>query len=204
MTFDWGAVFHTDRPLLETVLRGTLTYLSVIAILRVVLKRQSGSFGRGDMLLIVLIADASQNAMIGNSLSWTNGIALVLTLIAWNYIIDWATYHFPRVRDILEPPATLLISDGNVLAQNLRKERITDDELRAHLRLKGHADPRAISEARLESEGEFSALAAEPLQSPRAPISADELALLEAAARALNQWLAFRKDHPATATTSLP
>jgi uncharacterized membrane protein YcaP (DUF421 family) len=62
------------------------------------------------MLLIVLISDASQNAMIGDANSWPNGVVLVATLIGWNYLLDWLTYYSPRFRKLMEPEPTLLIS----------------------------------------------------------------------------------------------
>jgi uncharacterized membrane protein YcaP (DUF421 family) len=158
MAIDWRAVFWPDHPLLETVLRGTLTYLGIIALMRMVLKRQSGSMGLGDMLLLVLIADASQNAMIGEAMSWPNGLVLVATLIGWNYAIDWCTYYSPKFRKLMEPEPALLIVDGRVQRENLHKEGITDDELQAHLRLKGIESVEEVREARLESEGDFSVI----------------------------------------------
>lgn len=168
MAIDWGAVFWPDHPLIETVLRGTLTYLGIIVLLRIVLKRQTGSLGLGDMLLIVLISDASQNAMIGDANSWPNGVVLVATLIGWNYLLDWLTYYSPRFRKLMEPEPTLLIVDGQVQRENLRKEGITDDELQAHLRLKGIENLDEVRVARLESEGTFSAIRQRTEHSARA------------------------------------
>jgi uncharacterized membrane protein YcaP (DUF421 family) len=162
MSIDWGAVFWPDHPLLETVLRGSLTYLGIIVLLRIGLKRQAGSMGLGDMLLVVLIADASQNAMIGDANSWPNGLVLVATLIGWNYAIDWLTYYSPKMRKLLEPEPAVLIVDGQVQRESLKKEGITDEELEAHLRLKGIDDVREVREARLESEGNFSVIRREP------------------------------------------
>ncbi len=161
MEFDWSEIFRPDQPFLETVLRGSLTYLGIVAMMRVGLKRQAGSFGLGDLLLIVMIADASQNAMAGTHQSWPNGIVLVATLIGWNYALDWASYRSAKFRSLLEPEPRTLIRDGKALDQNLRREQITEEELCSELRMKGYSDYAQVREARIESGGKLSILPAE-------------------------------------------
>lgn len=165
---DWGAMFRPDRSLLETVLRGTAIYFAIYGLLRLVLKRQSGSFGIGDMLLTVLIADAAQNAMIGEAHSLPNGIVLVATLFALNYLVDWACYRWPRVRDLVESPPCLLVQEGRILEENLARERITEEELMGQVRLKGVGAYEEIFEARIESEGEISVIPMSPSRALRA------------------------------------
>jgi uncharacterized membrane protein YcaP (DUF421 family) len=155
---DWEAMFRPDRSLIETVLRGVITYFVIYGLLRLVLKRQSGSFGIGDMLLTVLIADAAQNAMIGQANSLPNGMTLVATLFAMNYLVDWACYRWPSVRELVESSPCLLVRDGRLLEENLRKERITEEELLGQIRLKGLGAYEEVFEARIESEGEISVL----------------------------------------------
>jgi uncharacterized membrane protein YcaP (DUF421 family) len=155
---NWSELFRPDLSLIEMFLRGTITYLSIIVMMRLVLKRQAGSFGLGDMLLIVLIADASQNAMAGEYRSITDGLVLVGTLLFWDFAIDWATYHWKWLRDLLEPAPQLLIRDGRVVEENLHRERITEEELRSQLRLRGIGDFACVREARMESEGQISVL----------------------------------------------
>ena len=65
MNIDWKAIFLPDIPLIEIVLRGSIMYLSLFILLRIILKRQSGTLGITDLLLITLLADASQNGMAG-------------------------------------------------------------------------------------------------------------------------------------------
>ena len=66
-------------------------YLALFIMLRIVLKRQAGTLGMTDLLLITLLADASQNAMAGEYNSLPDGVVLVATIILWNYIFDWLT-----------------------------------------------------------------------------------------------------------------
>jgi hypothetical protein len=76
----------------EMILRGTLTYLGLLILLRVILNRQSGNLNSSDLLVTVLIADAISNGMSGDYKSVPDGLILVSTIIAWDYGIDWLSY----------------------------------------------------------------------------------------------------------------
>jgi hypothetical protein len=97
-------------------------------------RRQAGHFGPADLLVIVLIADAAQNGLGKGYSSVTEGLALVLTIVAWEYLLDWMAWRFPATRSYLKPPGLALIRDGRLILQKLRKEMITEDELKSHLR----------------------------------------------------------------------
>jgi uncharacterized membrane protein YcaP (DUF421 family) len=154
----WHELYTPDRPILESFLRGTIIYLSIFILLRFVLKRQAGNVGLSDMLLIVLIADASQNAMANDYKSVPNGLVLVGTLVFWNYALDWLSYRVPGLGHLTESPPLPLIRDGQLLKENLRKELITEEDLRCQLRKKGYADPSQVREGFIEGDGHFSFL----------------------------------------------
>ena len=158
MTLDWQALFSFGVAPLELVVRGTAIYWFLFAIFRVVLRRDVGAIGVADVLLLVLVADAAQNAMAGEYRTITDGIVLVSTIIGWNVAIDWLAFRFPQARRLLEPAALPLVRNGVVLHRNLRREYITLDELRAKLREHGVADLAEVKAARLESDGEISVL----------------------------------------------
>jgi uncharacterized membrane protein YcaP (DUF421 family) len=155
-------MFVPNKPILETILRGTLIYLSLFVLLRVVLRRETGKIGIADLLLIVLIADAAQNGMAGEYHSVTSGIILVATLVFWNYALDWLSYRFPKLRPYLRPPPLMLVKDGRLLRENMRQELITEDELRGMLRQQGVKDVNDIKEARVESDGGVSVIQRSP------------------------------------------
>jgi uncharacterized membrane protein YcaP (DUF421 family) len=153
---DWKSIFLPDVPLLEIFLRGTLTYIVLFILLRVVLKRQTGSIGMTDLLLITLLADAAQNGMADEYKSVTAGFVLVATIIFWSYAFDWLSYRFDWFARLIEPPPLLLIKNGKILRRNMRKELITEDELMSQLREQGLDDPAKVKEAYMESDGQFS------------------------------------------------
>src|SRR5712671_6327012 len=103
MDIDWSELFLFSMPPLELIVRGTAMYWFLFLLFRVVMRRDVGSVGIADILLLVLIADASQNAMSGEYRSVSDGIVLVSTIAGWNFAIDMICYHYPRLRRILEP-----------------------------------------------------------------------------------------------------
>lgn len=165
---DWRGVFVPTYSIFEIVLRGTLTYLALFAIMRFLLKRQTGAIGIADLLLVVLIADAAQNAMGSEYSSVTEGVLLVLTIVAWDYALDWAEYRFAWLRSLTRPGPLLLIRNGRLLRRNMRREMITDDELLAELRKNGTDDLADVAEARMEGDGKISVIKRENKPSSQA------------------------------------
>ena len=155
---DWNQLFGLSVPPLELIVRGTSMYLFLFLIFRVVVKRRIGAVGMGDILILVIIADAAQNAMAGEYKSITDGFILVATIIGWNMLIDWLAYASPAARKILEPPPLPLIENGRVLWRNLRHEFISETELKTKLREHGVEDPREVAKAYMEPDGEVTVI----------------------------------------------
>lgn len=142
----------------ELIARGTLTYWFLFAIFRFVLRRDVGSVGIADVLLLVIIADASQNAMSGGYESLSDGAILVGTIVGWNYLLDWGAFRFKAVRRFAEPAALVLVRDGRVNHRNLRREFISMPELMAQLRINGVDDVAKVRRACMESDGQISVI----------------------------------------------
>lgn len=161
---DWKSIFLPDVPLLEIILRGSVMYIALFALLRIILKRQTGSLGMTDLLLITLLADASQNAMAGEYKSIPNGIVLVGTLIFWNYALDWLSFNSEWFSRLIEPPPLPLIKNGKMLRRNMKLELIKEDELMMELREQGIKDVSKVKEAYIESDGRISVIQFEEKQ----------------------------------------
>ncbi|WP_247658582.1 hypothetical protein [Micromonospora sp. U56] len=105
----WWKLFVPDTPLWEIALRGSVIYLTIFFLLRVLLKRESGSTGVTDLLVIVLvivlIADAAQNAMADDYTSIADGVLLVAVIIGWAYLLDVLAYRWPAAARIIHPSA---------------------------------------------------------------------------------------------------
>ncbi len=156
---DWRGAFIPDAPLLEIVVRGTVVYLVLFLLLRFVLTRQSGTVGVADLLVIVLIADAAQNAMSAGYNSVTDGLLLVSVIVFWAYALDWLGYHVPWLGRLIRPRALLLVKNGRMLRENMRKELISYDELMSQLRLSGLEDVSEVERAYMEENGRISVVA---------------------------------------------
>lgn len=148
--------FHTSP--LELMVRGSLMYWFLLLIFRFVLRRDPGSLGVADILLVVIIADASQNAMAGGYDTVAEGMVLVGTLVFWNYALDLAAFHWDFVHKLTDPPPLQVIRAGHPLLRNMRKEFITRDDLDTQLRQAGIDDIRQVRAAYLEGDGKFSIL----------------------------------------------
>ena len=153
---DWSEIFGLSVSPAELIIRGTVMYLFLFLLFRVVIRRRVGSVGMADILVLVIIADAAQNGMSGEYRSVTEGAILVGTIIAWNVILDWLTYKSARLQKILEPPPLLLVDNGRVLKRNLRVEFVSEDELRSKLREHGVTDYAQVAKAYMEPDGEVS------------------------------------------------
>lgn len=155
---DLAELFAIHVSPLELFIRGTTMYWFLLLIFRFVLRRDQGSLGVADILLVVVIADASQNAMAGGHETVAEGCILVGTLVFWNYALDWASFHWDIVHKLTEPPPLPLIRAGRVLNRNLRKEFLTREDLQTQLRQAGIDDISKVRAAFLEADGKFSVL----------------------------------------------
>jgi uncharacterized membrane protein YcaP (DUF421 family) len=153
---DIPALLELSMNPLELVVRGTLMYWFLFLLFRFVLRRDVGSIAIADVLLLVVIADASQNAMAGGYETVSDGIVLVGTIACWNLLFDWLAFRFPLVRRLLAAKPLTLVVDGKLQRRNLRKEMISQDELMAALREQGVEKVEQVKLATMESDGEIS------------------------------------------------
>lgn len=152
---DWKSLFLPSGSILEVILRGSILYLSLFIIFRL-LRREAGELGVSDLLVVVLIADASQNAMAGEYRSITEGIVLVLTIIFWDFFLDWIGYYFPACRRFVHPAPLPLVKAGVMQRRNMRREMITVEELMSHLRQNGVEKIEDVKRCFLEENGHIS------------------------------------------------
>jgi uncharacterized membrane protein YcaP (DUF421 family) len=155
---EWREIFVPAQPILEMVLRGTLMYLFLFAVMRFLLKRQSGVIGIADLLVVVLIADAAQNALGAEYRSVTEGAVLVLTIVFWNYLIDWVGYRFPSLARFTRPAPLMLVDQGRMLRRNMASEMITREELMSQLRQQGLEALDEVKACYIEGDGRISVI----------------------------------------------
>lgn len=155
---DWDAVLRFTVSPWELVLRGTAIYWFLFLAFRLVVRRDMGSIGISDMLLVMLLADAAQNAMASDYRSLSEGLVLLSTILGWNVLVDWAAYRSPKMRRILVPGKLALVRNGAIVKTNLRRELLTEDELAQKLREHDVDDISRVKAAYMESDGTVSVL----------------------------------------------
>lgn len=140
----------------EIMIRGSLMYWFLFFIFRFILRRDVGSMEVGDILFIVIVADAAQNAMSANATNIADGMLLVGTLVFWNLLLDYLSFRFPLIRGVVVAPSIILYKDVILLWRNMRREFVTKDELLTKLREEGLQELTSVKEIRLESDGKIS------------------------------------------------
>lgn len=153
-----AGLFAIHVPVSELMLRGTLVFWLLFLIFRFVLRRDVGAVGIADILLLVIIADAAQNAMSGGYQTVTEGAILVSTIVAWNWLLDFLSFHFKSVQHFVSPAPMKLVSNGVPLLRNLRREFITKQELAEKIREQGIEDIAEVQVAYLEGDGQISVI----------------------------------------------
>jgi uncharacterized membrane protein YcaP (DUF421 family) len=151
-----------DLPsdLLGVVLRTFLIYLFLVVVLRLAGKKELGQLSVLELVLVLVIANAVQNAMVGSNVTVWGGMAAVVTLIATDRALRWLRDRSSRLERAFEGEPTLLVRDGKPLEEALRREGIDAEELARALREHGVLDIADVRLAVLEVDGTVSVITA--------------------------------------------
>src|SRR5262245_30749707 len=128
---DWGELFLPQMTLAEILIRGTVVYVSLCLLLRIVLKRQTGKVSLADLLVVTVIAGVARNPLVRDAYSISDGLAVTVVVLAWNYAMDFLSYYVPLVHMLFHPVPVVLVRDGQVDKDVLRCELITESQLRS-------------------------------------------------------------------------
>ena len=160
-------IFVPDIPILEKVVRSAVVYLFLLVAFRFTGKRQVGQLTPFDLVVLLIISNVVQNAVIGNDNSLGGGIVGAVVILALNYGAVEIAFRSRRARRWLEAQPTILVHNGKILSDNLRAERITLDDLHAALRRNGVLEPSHVRVAMLEENGGISVVPFPPGEEPR-------------------------------------
>ena len=167
----WDSMFALSMPLAEIGLRGTIMFLAITGLMRMVGQRESGGLGITDVLLVVLIADAAGSGLRGDASSITEGLLLVGTILFWSISLDAIAYRSPRFAAMIKGKPKPLIKEGSTDRRVMRRELMTTQELLSQLRLHGLEDIAAVERAYLEPNGMISIVPKEHLGTTETPPS---------------------------------
>lgn len=147
----------TEPSLASIALRTAAIYALMLAMIRVLGKRAIGNLTAFDMLIALIMGDLAGNAVYG-SVSMASGIVAILTLSGLHYANSWLAFSHPSVARLVEGRPTPIVRDGAFQRQGLRRERMTEEEVRAELRLEGVERLDDVRLAQVESDGRISVL----------------------------------------------
>jgi uncharacterized membrane protein YcaP (DUF421 family) len=149
------SIFEVENSFLELFLRGSLLYLAILIMIRILPRRTGGELATMDLVFVLLVAEAAAHGF-GDYKSVSEAIIVVGTLMAWNYVINVASYYIPFVEKLVSAPAIQIIRDGKLLRRNMRREYLTEEELKDYIRKDGIEDVGNVKSAFIESDGKIS------------------------------------------------
>ena len=140
----------------EIIVRTTLIYLVILIGLRIAGKREIGQMTVFDLVVLLLIANGVQNAMVGQDTSLIGGVIAAMVLLVINGIVAQARMRSTTFRKIVEGTPTVLVSQGKAIDKNLHREGIDANGLEAAIREHGVANVEDVEIAVLETDGTIS------------------------------------------------
>lgn len=145
----------------DILLRSSVVYLFMVAAIRLFGKKELSQLSVTDLVFILLISNAVQNAMLGPDTSLAGGVLAALCLFILNYLLKQLMYRSKKVKSLIEGEPVMLIYKGNLIEDNMAKEKITRDELEVVVREHGVSSINNVALAILEIDGNISVLSKE-------------------------------------------
>lgn len=137
-------------------MRTILLYLLLILVIRLMGKRQIGEMEPSEFVVTMLVANLAAIPMQDGGIPLFSGLVPILTVLGVELVLSWIMLRSAAFRRMLCGKPVILIENGRILQENLRKTRVTLDELAGHLREKDVLDPSAVQYAILETNGSLS------------------------------------------------
>lgn len=141
---------------MDLVLRAFVAFVFVLFLTRVVGRRELSSLQPFDLILLVMIGDLVQQGVTQNDFSLTGMVLVGSTIAVLAVFVSWSSFRFPALRPVLDGEPVIVLQDGQPVEKNLRRNRITVDELRAAARQEQIASLDDVEWAVLETSGRIS------------------------------------------------
>ena len=155
-------MFFLGLPLAEKILRPVIVYVFLVAGLRLAGKRELGQLNPFDLVVLLTLSNTVQNAIIGDDNSVTGGVVGATSLLVVNYLVVRFLYDHRKLDQLVEGKADVLIEDGKVRTQHLKKELITMEQLSAAARKQGFDSLGEVQQCVLEPGGTLTFVAKKP------------------------------------------
>ncbi len=141
---------------MDIVIRAVVIFAFIFLLLRIMGHRELGSLEPFDLIVLVVVGDLVQQGVTQNDFSLTGAMLAMTTICLLAVFVSWLSFRFPRLRPALEGRPIVLVEDGKAIEPNLRRERITIEELAAQARLQQIESIGDVRWAVLETSGSIS------------------------------------------------
>jgi uncharacterized membrane protein YcaP (DUF421 family) len=158
----WKDMFVLALPILEKILRPIFVYVFLIVSLRLSGKRELVQLNPFDLVVLLTLSNTVQNAIIGDDNTVTGGVIGATSLLVVNYLVVRFLYKHRSLDQLVEGRADVLIEDGKVKTQHLKKELITMAQLEAAARKQGFDSLSEVQQCVLEPGGTISFIGKRP------------------------------------------
>ncbi|HLH25428.1 MAG TPA: YetF domain-containing protein [Chloroflexota bacterium] len=147
---------------LEKIVRPLIVYVALLFLLKMFGKRELAQLNPFDLVVLLILSNTVQNAIIGNDTSLAGGLVGAFVLLLLNYVVVRYFYRHPRFEEFFEGEPTVLIENGHLVAAACDQQEITEPELLAALRRQGYAEIDQVQQAILETSGAISVIPKQP------------------------------------------
>ena len=141
---------------MDIVARAAIMFTFLYVLLRMMGKRELGQLTPFELVVMIVLGDLIQQGVTHNDFSITGAILATSTFAFLAIAMSWITYMFPRAERLLDGEPRVVIRDGQLLKENLRRDRITEREVESEMRLAGIASMEQVAWAILEPQGKIS------------------------------------------------
>ena len=158
------SMFHLHLPLLEKILRPVIVYLCLVLFVRLFGKRELAQLNPFDLIVLLCLSNTVQNSIIGDDNSVTGGIIGVFSLLGINFLLTRVLFRFPALNKKIEGKETVLIQHGKVDQEAVKREALSELELKTVVHRQGLHDFSQVERCVLEPSGNFYVEEKDPLR----------------------------------------
>jgi uncharacterized membrane protein YcaP (DUF421 family) len=158
----YSHMFQLPLPFLEKLLRPVVVYLVLVILLRLFGKRELAQLNPFDLVVLLSLSNTVQNAIIGEDNSVTGGVIGAIGLLGINWLVAKSLYRSPRLMQMFEGSATVLVRDGKIDEEAMKRESLTREELIEAIHRQGFERLSQVRRCVLEPAGTFYVEAVDP------------------------------------------
>ncbi|TFI57059.1 DUF421 domain-containing protein [Sphingomonas parva] len=140
----------------RTLIVGICAYVALVGVLRITGKRTLSKMNAFDLVVTVALGSTLATILLSKDVALAEGVTAFLLLVGAQYGVTWTSIRSTRFRRWVKSEPRALLRDGQMIAEAMRSERVTEDEVEAAIRAAGHLDPAAIALVMLETDGSMS------------------------------------------------